>query len=52
MFLPPTLIASIYGMNFEFIPELHWEYGYVFSISFMIVAAITPIAIFKKKGWI
>ena len=52
MFLPPTLIASIYGMNFDFIPELHWEYGYVFSISFMIIAAITPIVIFKKKGWI
>ena len=52
MFLPPTLIASIYGMNFDFIPELHWEYGYAFSITFMIIAAITPIVIFKKKGWI
>ncbi|AXX95683.1 MULTISPECIES: magnesium/cobalt transporter CorA [Arcobacter] len=52
IFLPPTLIASIYGMNFEFIPELHWEYGYVFSIIFMIIASITPILIFKKKGWI
>jgi len=52
IFLPPTLIASIYGMNFEFIPELHWEYGYLFSIIFMIIASITPILIFKKKGWI
>ncbi|BAK74022.1 MAG: magnesium/cobalt transporter CorA [Arcobacter sp.] len=52
IFLPPTLIASIYGMNFEFIPELHWEYGYIFSIVFMIIASITPILIFKKKGWI
>jgi magnesium transporter len=52
LFLPPTLIASIYGMNFEFLPELHWEYGYLFSIIFMIVASITPIIIFKKKGWI
>jgi magnesium transporter len=52
LFLPPTLIASIYGMNFEFIPELHWEYGYLFSIAFMILASITPILIFKKKGWI
>ncbi len=52
IFLPPTLIASIYGMNFEFIPELHWEYGYLFSIGFMILASITPILIFKKKGWI
>ncbi|QKF78205.1 magnesium/cobalt transporter CorA [Arcobacter defluvii] len=52
IFLPPTLIASIYGMNFEFIPELHWEYGYIFSIVFMIISSITPILIFKKKGWI
>jgi magnesium transporter len=52
IFLPPTLIASIYGMNFEFMPELHWEYGYFFSIAFMIIAAITPVLIFKKKGWI
>lgn len=52
IFLPPTLIASIYGMNFEVLPELHWEYGYLFSIAFMILASITPILIFKKKGWI
>ena len=52
IFLPPTLIASIYGMNFEFMPELHWEYGYLISIIFMIIASITPILIFKKKGWI
>ena len=49
IFLPPTLIASIYGMNFDFIPELHWQYGYVLSIVFMIIASITPILIFKKK---
>ena len=52
LFLPPTLIASIYGMNFDFIPELHWEYGYLVSIIFMVIASITPILIFKKKGWI
>ncbi len=52
LFLPPTLIASIYGMNFDFIPELHWEYGYLISIIFMVIASITPILIFKKKGWI
>ncbi|MDD4328624.1 MAG: magnesium/cobalt transporter CorA [Aliarcobacter sp.] len=52
IFLPPTLIASIYGMNFEILPELHWEYGYLFSIAFMIASSITPILIFKKKGWI
>lgn len=52
IFLPPTLIASIYGMNFHFMPELSWKYGYVFSIALMILASVSPLYIFKKKGWI
>ncbi|MDD5372569.1 MAG: magnesium/cobalt transporter CorA [Sulfurimonas sp.] len=52
IFLPPTLIASIYGMNFDMLPELHWEYGYLFSVGLMILSSVTPILIFKKKGWI
>jgi magnesium transporter len=52
IFLPPTLIASIYGMNFDILPELHWEYGYLFSVGLMILSSVTPILIFKKKGWI
>ncbi len=52
IFLPPTLIASIYGMNFEIMPELNWDYGYLFSIGVMVLAAVTPLIIFKKKGWI
>lgn len=52
IFLPPTLIASIYGMNFKVLPELDWSYGYAFSLVLMVISAITPIAIFKKKGWI
>ncbi|MDR1976617.1 MAG: magnesium/cobalt transporter CorA [Campylobacteraceae bacterium] len=52
IFLPPTLIASIYGMNFRFMPELGWQYGYAFSIVLMILSSVTPLAIFKKKGWI
>lgn len=52
VFLPPTLIASIYGMNFDFMPELHWDYGYLVSIGLMILSSVTPIMIFKKKGWI
>ena len=52
IFLPPTLIASIYGMNFQVLPELSWEYGYAFSLVLMALSAITPIALFKKKGWI
>ncbi|MDQ1264786.1 MAG: magnesium transporter [Campylobacterota bacterium] len=51
VFLPPTLIASIYGMNFDFLPELHWKYGYVFSILLMVGSATLPLYIFKKKGW-
>lgn len=52
VFLPPTLIASIYGMNFHFMPELSWDYGYLVSIGLMILSSVTPILIFKKKGWI
>ena len=52
IFLPPTLIASIYEMNFKILPELDWSYGYAFSLALMVISAITPIAIFKKKGWI
>jgi magnesium transporter len=39
-------------MNFKILPELDWSYGYAFSLALMVVSAITPIAIFKKKGWI
>jgi len=50
--LPPTLIASIYGMNFEFMPELGWEYGYPFSLSLMAVSVVIPFWYFHKKGWL
>ncbi|MGC8941919.1 MAG: magnesium/cobalt transporter CorA [Sulfurihydrogenibium sp.] len=52
MFIPPTLIASIYGMNFENIPELHWKYGYYYSLIMMFLSAAIPLYIFKKKGWL
>ena len=52
VFLPPTLIASIYGMNFEVIPELSWPYGYPLAILLMVVSAILPYAYFKRKGWL
>ncbi len=51
IFLPPTLIASIYGMNFDFMPELHWKYGYILSFFLMIGSATLPLYIFRKKGW-
>jgi magnesium transporter len=52
IFLPPTLIASIYGMNFRFLPELEWQYGYPVALGLIIISAVLPIYIFKKKGWL
>jgi magnesium transporter len=52
IFLPPTLIASIYGMNFRFLPELQWEYGYFIALGLIIISAVLPIYIFKKRGWL
>jgi magnesium transporter len=52
VFLPPTLVASIYGMNFEVMPELRWVLGYPFAIGLMIVSAILPFLYFKRKGWL
>lgn len=49
VFMPPTLIASIYGMNFDGMPELNWKFGYLFSIILMIVSAGVTLFIFKKK---
>jgi magnesium transporter len=51
-FLPPTLIASIYGMNFDHMPELHWRGGYPIAVLAMVVSAILPLAWFRKKGWL
>jgi magnesium transporter len=52
VFLPPTLVASIYGMNFELIPELKWTGGYPFAIVLMIISAVLPYFWFKRKGWL
>lgn len=52
IFLPPTLIASIYGMNFDFMPELGWPFGYPFAIGLMVLFAILPFLFFKQKGWL
>jgi magnesium transporter len=50
--MPPTLIASIYGMNFEFMPELRWAIGYPMALVMMVVSAVLPIVYFKRKGWL
>ncbi|WP_114376617.1 magnesium transporter CorA family protein [Elioraea thermophila] len=50
--MPPTLIASIYGMNFQFMPELEWGIGYPLALVLMIVSAVLPVLYFRRKGWL
>lgn len=52
VFLPPTLVASSYGMNFEFMPELGWHFGYPAAIILMIIAGLAPYLYFKRKNWL
>ncbi len=52
IFLPPTLVASSYGMNFEFMPELKWSMGYPGAIGLMIIAGLVPWLYFKRKNWL
>jgi magnesium transporter len=52
VFLPPTLVASVYGMNFDIMPELKWEYGYPLAIVVMVLAAVLPFWWFKRRGWL
>jgi magnesium transporter len=52
VFMPPTLIASIYGMNFHLMPELSSEYGYPIALCLMFISSIIPLAIFKRKKWL
>jgi magnesium transporter len=51
-FLPPTLIASVYGMNFTFLPELKWTYGYGWAWGLMVTSAIAPFLYFRHRGWL
>jgi len=52
VFLPPTLIAGIFGMNFHYMPELNWHYGYPISLALMLASAVGPYLYFKRRGWI
>jgi len=52
IFLPPTLIASIYSMNFKFMPELSWSFGYPFSLILMVVFSGLTLLYFKKRNWL
>ncbi len=50
--LPPTLVASSYGMNFDFMPELKWHYGYPLALLLMVLSAVVPMLYFRKRGWL
>ena len=50
--LPPTLIASVYGMNFKLMPELEWEHGYLYAVVLMVLSALGPMLYFRKRGWL
>ena len=51
MFLPPTLIGTLYGMNFAVMPELSWKYGFIYSMVLTLSAAILPLWYIKRRGW-
>ena len=50
--IPPTFIASMYGMNFAHMPELHWEWGYQYALVLMLLSAVLPVLWFKWRGWL
>jgi magnesium transporter len=50
--LPPTLIASIYGMNFKAMPEIDWAWGYPFALALMVASVTAPFLYFRRKGWL
>lgn len=52
VFLPPTLVAGLYGMNFEHMPELKWVHGYPFAIALMVISAVLPFLYLRRKGWL
>ena len=52
LFLPPTLVGTIYGMNFQDMPELQWDYGYAVALVLMVISAVLPYHWFKWRGWL
>lgn len=52
VFLPPTVVASIYGMNFDLMPELKWSFGYPLALGLMLVSAVFPFWYFRRRGWL
>jgi magnesium transporter len=52
IFFAPSLVAAVYGMNFDHMPELHWRIGYPFAIALMVAAALALHQAFKRRGWL
>jgi magnesium transporter len=50
--MPPTLVASVYGMNFKNMPELDWAFGYPTAVALMLIVAVLPYMFFKWKRWL
>jgi len=50
--VPPTLVASIYGMNFKNMPELNWNFGYPYGITMIVLSAVIPLIWFRLRGWL
>jgi magnesium transporter len=48
----PTLIGTVYGMNFDYMPELHWPFGYPLALALMALTSFTLYAIFRRRGWL
>jgi len=52
VFLPPTLVGTMYGMNFSYMPELSWKWGFPVTIALTFLSAILPLIYIKKKRWL
>ena len=52
VFLPPTLVTSVYGMNFQHMPELQWYLGYPFALALVVLSGSVPYRYFKKTRWL
>ena len=52
VFMPPTLVAAIYGMNFDHMPELEWLYGYPYALGLILLTAVLPLWFARRRGWL
>jgi magnesium transporter len=48
----PTIVGTVYGMNFEHMPELHWRVGYPMALSLMLLVSVSLFVLFRRRGWI